>query len=121
MHIQTDRQTSQREAREETRGRRRHQQSDTMSTAAIAARRALQQQRARVLYRRALRNVLSYAVHRDIFYVEVLVSLSLSFPIIPSPLPFQPFLFSPFRCAPLVCKLADDTFRFFRVLVAATV
>lgn len=52
--------------------RRRHQSHD-MSTAAIAARRALQQQRARVLYRGALRNVLSYAVHRDIFYVEVLV------------------------------------------------
>ncbi|XP_024377963.1 NADH dehydrogenase [ubiquinone] 1 beta subcomplex subunit 9 isoform X2 [Physcomitrium patens] len=41
-----------------------------MSTAAVAARRALQQQRTRVLYRKALRNVLSWAVHRDIFYVE---------------------------------------------------
>ncbi|KAG0575520.1 hypothetical protein KC19_5G009900 [Ceratodon purpureus] len=41
-----------------------------MSTAAIAARRALQQQRSRVLYRKTLRNVLSWAVHRDIFYVE---------------------------------------------------
>lgn len=41
-----------------------------MSIAVIAARRALQQQRVRILYRRALRNVLSYAVHRDIFYIE---------------------------------------------------
>ena len=47
-----------------------------MSTAAVAAKRALQQQRARILYRKSLRNVLSWAVHRDIFYVEVLFLLS---------------------------------------------
>ena len=46
-------------------------QSGAMSAAAIASRRALQQQRARILYRRSLRSVLSWAVHRDIFYVEV--------------------------------------------------
>jgi len=42
-----------------------------MSAAAIAERRFLQQQRCRILYRKALKSVLDWAVHRDIFYIEV--------------------------------------------------
>ena len=42
-----------------------------MSASTVAARRALQQQQARYLYRRALKSVLNWAVHREIFYVEV--------------------------------------------------
>jgi len=41
-----------------------------MSASTVAARRALQQQQARYLYRRALKSVLNWAVHREIFYVE---------------------------------------------------
>jgi hypothetical protein len=41
-----------------------------MSAAAIAERRFLQQQRCRILYRKALKSVLDWAVHRDIFYIE---------------------------------------------------
>lgn len=47
------------------------QESETMSASTVAARRALQQQQARYLYRRALKSVLNWAVHREIFYVEV--------------------------------------------------
>lgn len=42
-----------------------------MSAAAIAERRFLQQQRCRILYRKSLKCVLDWAVHRDIFYIEV--------------------------------------------------
>ncbi|BBN00151.1 NADH dehydrogenase (ubiquinone) 1 beta subcomplex subunit 9 [Marchantia polymorpha subsp. ruderalis] len=41
-----------------------------MSSAANAAKRALQQERTRLLYRRSLKQILSWAVHREIFYVE---------------------------------------------------
>jgi hypothetical protein len=53
-------------------GRRRHiREPGTMSAAAIAERRFLQQQRCRILYRKSLKCVLDWAVHRDIFYIEV--------------------------------------------------
>lgn len=57
--------------RDEERERLRNQKSQTMSASTVAARRALQQQQARYLYRRALKSVLNWAVHREIFYVEV--------------------------------------------------
>lgn len=38
---------------------------------AIAAVRELQKQRAITLYRQSLKNVLSWSVHRDIFYKQV--------------------------------------------------
>lgn len=37
---------------------------------AILAKRAVQKERARLLYRRSLKTLLSWAVHRDLFYVE---------------------------------------------------
>ncbi|CAM6102659.1 unnamed protein product [Calypogeia fissa] len=37
---------------------------------AVLAKRAVQQERARLLYRRSLKTILSWAVHRDLFYVE---------------------------------------------------
>eukprot|EP00244_Chara_vulgaris_P000470 TRINITY_DN10804_c0_g1_i1.p1 TRINITY_DN10804_c0_g1~~TRINITY_DN10804_c0_g1_i1.p1 ORF type:complete len:114 (+),score=21.61 TRINITY_DN10804_c0_g1_i1:150-491(+) len=41
-----------------------------MSATSTALRRMAQQQRARLLYRKTLKNVLSWAVHREIFYPE---------------------------------------------------
>lgn len=38
---------------------------------AVLAKRAVQKERARYLYRRSLKTILSWAVHRDLFYVEV--------------------------------------------------
>ncbi|KAG2705821.1 NADH dehydrogenase [ubiquinone] 1 beta subcomplex subunit 9-like [Juglans microcarpa x Juglans regia] len=40
------------------------------STAAYAARRAAQKERVRILYRRALKDTLNWAVHRHLFYED---------------------------------------------------
>ncbi|KAG7975875.1 hypothetical protein I3843_06G122400 [Carya illinoinensis] len=40
------------------------------STAAYAARRAAQKERVRILYRRALKDTLNWAVHRHLFYQD---------------------------------------------------
>ncbi|CAN1256091.1 NADH dehydrogenase [ubiquinone] 1 beta subcomplex subunit 9 [Linum perenne] len=40
------------------------------STAAYAARRAAQKQQVRILYRRALKDTLNWAVHRHLFYED---------------------------------------------------
>ena len=42
-----------------------------VSTAAYFARRAAQKERVRILYRRALKDTLNWAVHRHIFYRDV--------------------------------------------------
>ncbi|XP_038989777.1 NADH dehydrogenase [ubiquinone] 1 beta subcomplex subunit 9 [Phoenix dactylifera] len=41
------------------------------STASYLARRAAQKERVRILYRRALRDTLNWAVHRHLFYQDV--------------------------------------------------
>ena len=41
------------------------------STAGYAARRAAQRERVRILYRRALKDTLNWAVHRHLFYQDV--------------------------------------------------
>ncbi|KAL2636572.1 hypothetical protein AAZV13_06G006900 [Glycine max] len=58
------------------------------STAAYLARRAAQKERVRILYRRALKDTLNWAVHRHLFYDDV--SFIHSFPISP----FQSLFFS---------------------------
>lgn len=90
-------------------GRRGSRAPEDMSTAAIAARRALQQQRARFLYRKSLRNVLSWAVHRDIFYVEVFFFL----PFLLLSSVFFALLFTIFSHTVLrtfVCKVVGNAF-----------
>ncbi|CAO2813478.1 unnamed protein product [Amaranthus hypochondriacus] len=42
----------------------------SLSTASYLARRAAQKQKVRILYRRALRDTLNWAVHRHIFYKD---------------------------------------------------
>lgn len=44
------------------------------STAAYVARRAAQKERVRILYRRALKDTLNWAVHRHLFYDDVSIS-----------------------------------------------
>ncbi|CAN6555274.1 unnamed protein product [Malus baccata var. baccata] len=41
-----------------------------VSTAAYVARRAAQKEKVRILYRRALRDTLNWAVHRHLFYPD---------------------------------------------------
>jgi len=41
------------------------------STAAYVARRAAQREKVRILYRRALKDTLNWAVHRHLFYDDV--------------------------------------------------
>jgi NADH dehydrogenase (ubiquinone) 1 beta subcomplex subunit 9 len=45
--------------------------------AAYLARRAAQKERVRILYRRTLKDTLNWAVHRHIFYQDVLLPLSI--------------------------------------------
>ena len=47
----------------------------SLATASYAARRAVQKERVRILYRRALKDTLNWAVHRHLFYNDVLFSL----------------------------------------------
>ncbi|RZC14397.1 NADH dehydrogenase [ubiquinone] 1 beta subcomplex subunit 9 isoform C [Glycine soja] len=56
------------------------------STAAYLARRAAQKERVRILYRRALKDTLNWAVHRHLFYDDV------PFILFPFPL-FNPYFF----------------------------
>lgn len=44
-----------------------------LSTAGYLARRAAQKERVRILYRRALKDTLNWAVHRHLFYKDVFV------------------------------------------------
>eukprot|EP00270_Netrium_digitus_P014552 TRINITY_DN4961_c0_g1_i3.p1 TRINITY_DN4961_c0_g1~~TRINITY_DN4961_c0_g1_i3.p1 ORF type:complete len:138 (+),score=35.71 TRINITY_DN4961_c0_g1_i3:58-414(+) len=44
--------------------------ADFSATALLAARRALQQQRVRTLYRQSLKNLMSWCIFRDLFYTE---------------------------------------------------
>lgn len=46
-------------------------------SAAASLKRTLQQQQVRSLYRRSLKNMLSWAIFRDIFYTEVRVAATL--------------------------------------------
>ncbi|KAJ7558725.1 hypothetical protein O6H91_04G053100 [Diphasiastrum complanatum] len=57
------------QSRAKARGEERRGEMSAMS-ASIAAQRALQKQRVRLLYRRSLKNVLSWAMDRDLFYNE---------------------------------------------------
>jgi hypothetical protein len=50
------------------------------TTAGFLARRAAQKERVRLLYRRALKDTLNWAVHRHLFYQDV---SSLPFPLHP--------------------------------------
>jgi hypothetical protein len=45
--------------------------------AGYLARRAAQKERVRILYRRTLKDTLNWAVHRHLFYQDVLFSLSI--------------------------------------------
>ncbi|KAF5443850.1 hypothetical protein F2P56_036376, partial [Juglans regia] len=50
--------------------RERERGMSVASTAAYAARRAAQKERVRILYRRALKDTLNWAVHRHLFYQD---------------------------------------------------
>jgi NADH dehydrogenase (ubiquinone) 1 beta subcomplex subunit 9 len=52
------------------------------STAGYLARRAAQKERVRLLYRRALKDTLNWAVHRHLFYQDVSSSPSASLSIL---------------------------------------
>lgn len=61
------------------RERKKREKMSITSTAAYVARRAAQKERVRILYRRALKDALNWAVHRRIFYEDVcFLSLSQS-------------------------------------------
>ncbi|KAK8934517.1 NADH dehydrogenase [ubiquinone] 1 beta subcomplex subunit 9 [Platanthera zijinensis] len=47
----------------------------SLSTAGYVARRAAQKERVRILYRRALKDTLNWAVHRHLFYNDVRFSI----------------------------------------------
>lgn len=53
----------------------------SVSTASYLVRRATQKERVRILYRRALKDTLNWAVHRHLFYHDVIVLLSLAIAI----------------------------------------
>ena len=59
-----------REREREESGKREREMSLT-STAGYVARRAAQRERVRILYRRALKDTLNWAVHRHLFYQDV--------------------------------------------------
>lgn len=61
-----------------THGRSVWERESAMSGAAsYLARRAAQKERVRILYRRALKDTLTWAVHRHLFYPDVFLSLNL--------------------------------------------
>jgi hypothetical protein len=94
---------------EESREREREREMSLTSTAGYVARRAAQKERVRILYRQALKDKLNWAVHRHIFYQDVLThhhdrhsSQSIPFPIrsrwnLSTP-HFWPFQFVIFLC-----------------------
>ena len=51
----------------------------SLSTASYLARRAAQKQKVRLLYRRALRDTLNWAVHRHLFYQDVIPQFFIPF------------------------------------------
>ena len=57
--------------REESGKREREREMSLTSTAGYVARRAAQRERVRILYRRALKDTLNWAVHRHLFYQDV--------------------------------------------------
>ena len=56
---------------ESSREREREREMSLTSTAGYVARRAAQRERVRILYRRALKDTLNWAVHRHLFYQDV--------------------------------------------------
>lgn len=64
------------------------------TTAGYLARRAGQKERVRLLYRRALKDTLNWAVHRHLFYQDVSAPLPHPPPISPPPRGSDPVFFS---------------------------
>lgn len=62
--------------KEEEGGRRRSMGVAAAGMATYLARRAAQRERVRILYRKALKDTLNWAVHRHIFYQDVLIFIS---------------------------------------------
>jgi len=70
-----------REREREASRRRRMSAASAVTTAGYLARRAAQKERVRILYRRALKDTLNWAVHRHLFYQDVLPLSLLGFRI----------------------------------------
>lgn len=84
--------------------RKREREMSGVSTAAYVARRAAQKEQVRILYRRALKDTLNWAVHRHLFYQDVRTALLSPIPIFQYPISFIRFIqFAIFIFRPMLC------------------